>query len=174
MKARQFGWLVVVALVAVPGSLGAQQAADGASGEKGKLDRPHGQRERDDERRQSRRKWWMEAADRAELGITDQQSAKIEEIWQSVASRQRERYHEHQRLEPQVEQLVKDMSADPAHVGRQVERLHALKAELNATRILMLYRQLRELSPAQREKLKRMEERRELERRKLTDSQNRR
>lgn len=184
MRARHFSWLVALALVCGAGSLGAKQEHDATAGgnavqalevqEKDTLTPEQGQR--DGDRRQGPRRgpWWREPADRAELGITDLQSAKIEEIWQSVARRQRERWHEHEKLEPLVEQLVKDFSADPDHVAQQVERLHQLKYEMNSTRIMMLYRQLRELTPAQREKLKRLEERREAERRKSTDSTNRR
>jgi Spy/CpxP family protein refolding chaperone len=162
MTARQFGWVVAALL-----TLGA--AAETAAARP--IEVP-GQGQRDEERRQGQRripKWWMDAPARAELGITDQQSAKIEAIFQSTLQAQRDRWREHEKLEPLVEQLIKDGTADASHVARQVERLHTLKAELNATRISTLYRMQRELSPEQREKLRRMEERREAERRKSTD-----
>jgi Spy/CpxP family protein refolding chaperone len=169
MKAGQFGWVLVALLAVVPADVAASPlggACDGpAIGQK------------DEERRQGQRripKWWVDEAPRAELGITDQQSAKIEQIFQSTLQAQRERWREHEKLEPLVEQLLKDGTADAAHVARQVERLHTLKSELNATRITTLYRMQQELSPAQREKLRRLEERRAAERRKTTESQHRR
>jgi Spy/CpxP family protein refolding chaperone len=170
MKALQFGW-VLAALLVAPSGAAATPLVDAC-------DVPAvGQREREDERRQGQRripKWWMDVPARAELGITDQQSAKIEEIFQSTLQAQRERWREHEKLEPLVEQLIKDGTADAAHVARQVERLHTLKAELNATRITTLYRMQRELSPEQRNKLRRMQERHEAERRKSTESHMRR
>lgn len=133
----------------------------------------HGQRERDGRDGQGPRrsaKWWLDATDRAELGITDEQSGKLEAIFQSVSPGQRERWREHERLEPIVARLIKDGSADPGHVAPQVERIETLKAQMNAARIMMLYRMQQELSADQRGKLKRLLERRDAERRKSTDS----
>jgi Spy/CpxP family protein refolding chaperone len=172
MKARQFGWVLALLLSAGLPAEAAGRVAHGACGEA----RFETGRQRDDERRQGQRripKWWMDAPARAELGISDQQSAKIEAIFQSTLHAQRERWREHEKLEPLVEELIKGGTADAADVARQVERLHTLKAELNATRITTLYRMQRELSPEQREKLRRMEERREAERRKSTESHRR-
>jgi Spy/CpxP family protein refolding chaperone len=170
MKALQLGWVVAAMLIVTPGGAAAAPPVDACDG-------PAVGHQRDDERRQGQRripKWWMDEGPRAELGITDQQSAKIEEIFQSTLQRQRERWREHEKLESLVEQLIKEGTADAGHVARQVERLHTLKSELNATRIITLYRMQQELAPAQREKLRRMEERREAERRKSSESHIRR
>lgn len=166
MKARQFGWVLAALLAVTPAGVAASPGVDGCDGP------AMGQGQRDEERRQGQRripKWWMDEQPRAELGITAQQSANIEQIFQSTLQAQRERWREHEKLEPLVEQLIKDGTADAAHVARQVERLHTLKSELNATRIITLYRMQQELTPQQREKLRRLEERREAERRKSTD-----
>jgi Spy/CpxP family protein refolding chaperone len=171
MKARQVGWIVTALLAVAPAGATGAPAVDGCDGPAA------GQVQRDEERRQGQRripKWWMDEQPRAELGITEQQSAKIEQIFQSTLQAQRERWREHEKLEPLVEQLIKDGTADAAHVARQVERLHTLKSELNATRIITLYRMQQELTSPQREKLRRLEERREAERRKTTESQHRR
>jgi Spy/CpxP family protein refolding chaperone len=171
MKARQFGWLLAALLTAAPAAATVSPGTNGCDGP------VMGWGQQEDERRQGSRgfqKWWMDASDRAELGITDQQSAKIEDIFQSHIGPQRERYLESRKLEPVVEQLIKEGKADPAHVGQQVQRLEQLKAEMNAARIVMLYRQMRELTPAQRDKLRRLQERREAERRKSSESQHRR
>lgn len=168
MKARHFGWALAAVL-----ALGARADAAAAFTPRDcdAVQSQGGQRSED--RRQGQRripKWWMDGPARAELGITDQQSAKIEAIFQSTLPAQRDRWREHEKLEPVVEQLIKEGTADADHVARQVERLHALKAELNATRITTLYRMQRELSPEQRRKFRQMEERREAERRKSTES----
>jgi Spy/CpxP family protein refolding chaperone len=171
MEARQFGWVLAALLAASPAGAATPPAIDVCDGP----GLAHGQR--DDDRRQGPRgfqKWWMDEQPRAELGITAQQSAKIEDIFQAHIGPQRERYAESRKLEPVVEQLIKEGKADPAHVAQQVQRLEQLKAEMNAARIVMLYRQMRELTPAQREKLRQLQERREAERRKSTESQHRR
>ena len=174
MQARQISWMAVGVLAwgtaaiasGVPETVPAAQEAPAT------VQRPSGQGAGPGGQVRSR-KWWIDANDRAELGITDQQSAKLEAIFQSVAPAQRERYLEQQKLEPAVEQLIKSGSADPVHVTQQVERLETLKAQMNATRIMMLYHMQQELSPAQREKLSRLLDRREAERRKSPDSHRR-
>jgi hypothetical protein len=173
MKVRKVVWTVAVMLVCsgtgAPAAQGEQESAATVA------PRQHDQQRGGDERRQPRRsRWWMEAKDREELGISDQQSAQIEAIWQSTFRAQVERWREHQKLEPVVEQLIKEGTAEPEYVAQQVQRLHALNAEMTATRVITLYKMMRELTPAQREKLKRMQERRDAEPRKTTDSQQRR
>lgn len=174
MNARKVVWALAVALVCagtagVPAVEGHQESASTVA------PKQHDQQRGSDDRRQGRRsRWWMEAKDRAELGITDAQSAQIEAIWQSTFRTQVERWREHQKLEPVVEQLIKDGTADPEYVAQQVNRLHSLNAEMTATRVITLYRMMRELTPAQRDKLKRMQERRDAEPRKSTDSPPRR
>jgi Spy/CpxP family protein refolding chaperone len=176
MKARHLTWMMTVALGVTADRVAADPRQDSATTTTTVTAKQHGERAPSERREGQRRiaKWWIDASERLELGISDQQSAKIEAIFQSTLPAQRDRWREHEKLEPAVEQLIKDGTADPADVARQVERLHTLKAELNATRITTLYRMLRELSPEQREKFRRMDERRGAERRKSTDSHIRR
>ena len=174
MKARHLAWIVAVGLVCAPAQAGAL-----LEGMPNRSLRQHSE-----ERRQSSRptKWWIEAKERAELGITDQQSARIEAIFRSTVDGpegQRARYMLLRKLEPALAQLIKDGTADPSVVEREVERVENLWAQVRKTRIVMFYRMHRELTPEQRTKLKAMEERREkehreAERRKSTDTDGRR
>lgn len=167
MKHRQFAVMAALALLSgavAPAVAGGQESATGAAASKPKHDQRGGE-----DRRQSRQKWWMDAGDRAQLGIDDVQSARIESVWQSTRRAQFERWREHQKLEPLVEQLIREGTADPAFVAQQVERLHTLKSEMNATRIVTLYRMLQELTPEQREKLRRKQEREEAARRRSSE-----
>ncbi|HUG14042.1 MAG TPA: periplasmic heavy metal sensor [Thermomicrobiales bacterium] len=177
MKARQYACLLAFALawgVGFPAPAAAAEPARECGGLSVMLDQ-QGQRSGDERRQgQNRRQWWTDPTDRAELGISAQQSAKIDEIFKSHIGAQRERWAESRKLEPLVDKLIKEGTADPSYVGQQVQQLESLKADMNAARIVMLYRVMRELSPEQREKLKRLQERREAEHRKSTDSQNRR
>jgi Spy/CpxP family protein refolding chaperone len=111
-------------------------------------------------------KWWQEADHRAELGIGDQQSARIEQIFQEHLPAQRQRYRELEKLEPALAQLIKDGTADPAVILREVERVENLTAEVRTSRIITLYRMHRELTAAQRAKLEALNKRREDDHRK--------
>lgn len=111
----------------------------------------------------------MNPDDRRELGITDQQSAAIEQIWASVAPQQREKWHELQRLQGELEQTLKAATMDPAAVAQQVEQVEKLRAAINGTRTIMLYRMSQVLTPDQRVKLEAHRARREENRRRQGD-----
>jgi Spy/CpxP family protein refolding chaperone len=160
--ARQVAWILAVGLACVPGPVAADESCERAGAVS--AGNGHQQPRRQDEGGR-RRKWWIEAAPRAEIGIGDEQSARIEAIFQAHVPAMRERYREIEKLETTVNQLVKEGTADPVDVERQVERLERLSADSRTARIMMIYRIHRELSSDQRAKLKAMEARREAERR---------
>jgi len=118
-------------------------------------------------------KWWLHADSRRELKLTDQQSRKINEIWESTAPQQREKWHELERLEQALAQTIKDGTADVAVVGQQVEKVEKLRAETNATRTVMIYRMHLLLTPEQREKVDAMRKRMEEERRRQDEDRKR-
>lgn len=162
--ARPF--VLVVALV-----LACATTATAAPGHRGLQPPKHGdQREnRPADNRQERRqwvKWWAEPKERAELGITDHQSSRIEQIFQSTLPAQRERWRELEKLDKALAQMIKDGTADVATVTALVNRVEDLRAEMAKTRTVMLYRIHLELSADQRVRLKAMEDRRAAERRK--------
>jgi Spy/CpxP family protein refolding chaperone len=88
-----------------------------------------------------------------ELGLTDKQSRKIDEIWESTAPKQREKYHELEKLEEALAALIKESTADEKTVAQQVERVEKLRAETSATRIVMIYKMYQLLTPEQRIKV---------------------
>lgn len=98
-------------------------------------------------------KWWQEPKDRAELGITDQQAAKIEQIFESAMQVQRPRWEAFEKLEAELNQVIKEASADPSVVQKQVDRVETLRAELAKNRTMMIYRMHQVLSAEQRAKL---------------------
>lgn len=110
-------------------------------------------------------KWWKHADSRKELKLTDQQSRKIDEIWNSTAPKQREKWHELEKLEDALAQTIKDSTADVAAVSALVEKVERLRAEANATRTVMIYRMHLLLTPDQREKVDAIRKRMEAERR---------
>ena len=113
------------------------------------------------ERRQGDRrvKWWVDEKSRAELGITDQQSADIEQIFQSTLPTLRQVRKELEELEGKLSEMVKDGTAPVTAVTEQVELVENARAEMNKRRTVMLYRIDRVLSAEQRAKLKARHER---------------
>ncbi|HXW08472.1 MAG TPA: periplasmic heavy metal sensor [Vicinamibacterales bacterium] len=157
--ARQVAWILAAALaVGAPANALAQPGRDQRNGgsSTGSQD-------------PNRWKWWMNPDDRRELGITDQQSAAIEQIWASVAPQQREKWHELQRLQGELEQTLKAATMDSAAVAQQVEQVEKLRAAINGTRTIMLYRMSQVLTPDQRVKLEAHRARREENRRRQGD-----
>jgi Spy/CpxP family protein refolding chaperone len=98
-------------------------------------------------------KWWLHPETRKELGLSDKQSKKIDEIWEATSPKLREQWHELQKLEDALDKMFKENTADVATVQQQVERVERLRAENAATRTVMIYRMHLLLTPEQRPKV---------------------
>jgi Spy/CpxP family protein refolding chaperone len=105
------------------------------------------------------RKWWQSAAVSTEVGLTADQSQELEGIFQSMLPRMRAEKDELDRQERTLSRLVREATVDEASILQAVERTETARADANKTRILMLYRMYRVLTPDQREKLKAIHER---------------
>ncbi|PYR75514.1 MAG: hypothetical protein DMF86_15025 [Acidobacteria bacterium] len=108
-------------------------------------------------------KWWVDG--RAELGISDQQAASVEQIWQSSVTKLRAQREQLDQLEAVLSKMILE-GADESAVSSQVDRVEGVRSELNKGRTLMLYRMNRQLTPEQRTKLKAMHDRYEASRKK--------
>lgn len=161
--ARHISWTLVAVLL-VPSLAGAavpcepspeaqqgRQAADSSRRGGGRGDSP-------------RKAWWIDESARAELSITDQQSASIDQVWQQSLPKLRESREQLDKLEDVLSQMILD-AADEAAVVAQIDRVESARAEANKARTLMLYRMNRLLTPDQRVKLKAMHDRMEAARR---------
>lgn len=111
--------------------------------------------------------------DREELGITDKQSAEIDKIFEETVPGQRAKREEIERLEPVLAKLTKEATADVATIAQQVDRIETLRAEMNKTRTIMLYRINLLLNPEQRAKVKALYDKRDAERRRNDSSRRR-
>ena len=109
-------------------------------------------------------KWWLHPDSRRELRLTDQQSKKINEVWESTAPKLREKWHELEQLADALAKMMKEYNVDVATVSQQVEKVEKLRAENNATRTTMIYRMHLLLNPEQRVKVDEMRARMEEER----------
>jgi len=152
--ARHFAWMLAAALLATPALAGDRQ-------EEPKRDR----QTRDSRQDSNRWKWWINPEHRKELGITDEQSRRIEEIFESMFPPQRAKAREADTLEDELSRILKDATADVATVTAKVEHMEKLHAERRAMRTIMLYRMNQVLTPEQRVKLEAFWKKREANRR---------
>ncbi len=104
--------------------------------------------------------WWIDAPSRAELGITDQQSAAVDKVWQKSLPPLREVRERLDKLEEALSQMTQRDGSDEAAVIAQIERVENLRAELAKGRTLMIYRMNKILTVDQRAKVKAMHEQR--------------
>jgi Spy/CpxP family protein refolding chaperone len=69
--------------------------------------------------------------------------------------------------------LTKEATADVATIAQHVDRIETLRAEMNKTRTIMLYRMNLLLNPEQRAKVKALYDKRDAERRRNDSSRRR-
>jgi Spy/CpxP family protein refolding chaperone len=113
----------------------------------------------------SHRRWWQDPKIQAELGLTPQQIAAIDQTFESTVPRLRELKGQLDALEAELSRLVRERTADEAVVEHQIERVESVRGEMAKLRTLMLYRIHRTLSPSQHERLRALLDRRAKDRR---------
>ena len=163
--ARHIAWMFLSAFLASAAATAAP-LCDQQRGDAGKkpeaVQKPDATAKPDDG--PPRWKWWLHPETRKELRLTDQQSKKINEVWESTAPKLREKWHELEQLEDALATMMKEYNVDVATVSQQVEKVEKLRAENNATRTTMIYRMHLLLNPEQRVKVDEMRARMEEER----------
>ena len=90
--------------------------------------------------------WWKMEPAKTELGLTSDQSARIEGIFQESMGQLRQQKGELDRLEGKLSRLI-EASADEGQVTQQIDRVEAVRSALNKTRTLMLLRMRQALTP---------------------------
>ena len=114
---------------------------------------------------QRREPWWKNAKDIAELNLTPQQSAKIDEIFQKVMEQARPLRMEVQNLEKNLDAIIREAKMDVGVFTLEVDKIEGKRAELNKMRTVMLYRMRRVLNAEQNAKFQIMVDRWEADRR---------
>ena len=155
--ARKFGSVLAVVLLTASELIASQTAQVPPVKDQQEAHETKPQRPQD----QNRWKWWINPESRKEIGITDVQSAQIDQIFEAMFPAQRAKWRELQQLEPAVSKLLKERVADVATVSQQVERMEKLDAERHTLRTVMLYRMNLVLTPDQRLKLEAYNKRRD-------------
>ena len=95
-------------------------------------------------------KWWQSETFRRELGLSKEQSDKIETIFQKTLPVLRQQKGALDKSEADFNQMVE--ASDDAQVMAQVSVVEAARSELNKSRTMMLLRMRRVLTPDQRVK----------------------
>jgi Spy/CpxP family protein refolding chaperone len=170
--ARNFLCILLVALLA-PSAAAADTACDQQAQRGDAARKPDTAQTQTQDDGPPRWKWWLYPESRKEIRLTDQQSKKINEVWESTAPKLREKWQELEQLEATLAKMMKEYSVDVATVAQQVEKVERLRAENNATRTTMIYRMHLLLSPEQRVKVDEIRARLEAERKKQNEAQGR-
>jgi Spy/CpxP family protein refolding chaperone len=94
-----------------------------------------------------RGKWWQDERFGRELGLTPEQSTRLEDIFQKTQPTLRQRMQALDQAEKEFDRLVE--TGDDASVLDYVEIVETARAELNKTRTMMLLRMRRSLTADQ-------------------------
>jgi Spy/CpxP family protein refolding chaperone len=171
--ARYLGWTLAVMLVCTPAASATTVGAIdcGQTGQEKPAAKPDGRDRRGpggpDHRGSDRPwiKWWEEPKWKADIGITERQAADIKQIFDKTMVQLRADRAALDKLEAELSQTIKDDRSDIGMVTQQVDRVENLRAQMQKTRVVMLYRMHRVLSADQRKRLDAMFERLIAERR---------
>ncbi len=93
-------------------------------------------------------RWWKSDAFKKELGLSADQSGRIDKIYQDTLPELQQEWDELDRLETKLSRLFEG-NADEAVLARQIDRVETARANLNKSRSLMLMRMRRVLTSDQ-------------------------
>src|ERR1700730_8686510 len=85
--------------------------------------------------------WWKDEKVVRELGLTPDQSTRIDSAFRVTFNQQRQSKEELDRQEAELSRLI-ESNADEAQVVRHVDRVEAIRGSLNRTRTLLHMRQV--------------------------------
>jgi Spy/CpxP family protein refolding chaperone len=122
-------------------------------------------------RPQEHRPWkYWQGDSQKEIGISNQQSAEIEQIFQSAMPKLEATKKKLDQLEAGLSQMMKTSVVDLEAFKQQVDQVNITRAELYKTRMLQLYKMRSVLTADQRAKLQLILDRWEAAHRKSPDS----
>jgi Spy/CpxP family protein refolding chaperone len=116
--------------------------------------------------------WWKDAQFQRDLGLTADQTAKIDTIFQSTISLLRQKKADLDRQEDELSSMIA-AGADESLVTRQVDKVESTRASMNKMRTLMLLHERQVLTPDQRVRLNKLHEQMFKDRGKSPDSRRR-
>ena len=93
--------------------------------------------------------WWRSDQFKKDLGLTAEQSGRLDRIWESTRPELRQEWDEFSKLDGKLSRLIQQ-DADEATLTRQIDRVETARAAANKTRSLMLVQMVKVLTPEQR------------------------
>ena len=97
--------------------------------------------------------WWTNDKVVRELGLTSEQSMRIDNVFRVSLPDMRQRKQELDEREAELSRLI-ETNADEAQVVRQVDKVEAVRASLNKMRTIQLVRMRQVLTSKQKDKFK--------------------
>jgi Spy/CpxP family protein refolding chaperone len=97
--------------------------------------------------------WWTNDKVVRELGLTSEQSMRIDNVFRVSLPEMRQRKQELDEREAELSRLI-ETNADEAQVVRQVDKVEAVRASLNKMRTIQLVRMRQVLTSKQKDKFK--------------------
>ena len=110
-------------------------------------------------------RWWKDDQFARELALTPDQSSRIDLVFQAAQPELRAQARALSMLEDELSKLVQEARVEESEVEHFVTKVESARADLAKTRTMMVYRIRRILSLDQNEKLHKLFEQREKERR---------
>jgi Spy/CpxP family protein refolding chaperone len=104
-------------------------------------------------------RWWVSEKYKLELKLTEEQSAKIEQIFQTSMERLRTEKADLDSAQDAFRQVIAKPDADELEYMRAVDRVEMARYTISKERTLMLVRIHRVLTPEQRMRLQAMQKR---------------
>lgn len=111
--------------------------------------------------------WWRSTQFQKDLGMTADQVARVDAIFQATLPELRAQRDDLDRFETKLSNLI-EADADEAAVARWVDKTEAARGSLNKVRTLMLMRMRMVLTPDQRVRFKALHEQWDRSRRERT------
>lgn len=102
--------------------------------------------------------WWKSEPFKKELGLSADQSIRIDRIWEDTRPELRQEWDTLSALEAKLSRLIQN-DADEAILTRQIDRVETARASANKTRSLMLVQMLKVLTRDQRTRFTELHER---------------
>ncbi|MFN7917971.1 MAG: periplasmic heavy metal sensor [Vicinamibacterales bacterium] len=93
--------------------------------------------------------WWKSEPFKKELGLTADQSTRIDKIWEVTRVELRQEWDDLSRYEAKLSRAIQS-DADEATLTRMIDRVETARMSANKTRSLMLVQMVKVLTPEQR------------------------
>ena len=97
--------------------------------------------------------WWKSEQFQKDVGLTPEQCARIDAVFQATLPKLKQNREELDKLEAELSKMIGD-NADERQVIRQIDRVEAQRAATSKTRTLMLLHERQVLTPEQLVKFK--------------------